>query len=142
MSSVYLPKEPPARPETHPWIKRGIAAAELVLVAPAAVFMVALLLRGVRTHADEPSFTAGQIMEWYTSRPWTTWILLASMPLAAFVGGVAVLVHSWRKYADLRQAATRTMDAIRAYASTLLVGVATLVAAAVLVIVVVHAMVS
>ena len=69
-------------------------------MSPAAVFMIALVLRGVRTHADEPSYTAGQVVFWYASRSWTTSVLSMAMPAAAMVLGVWALVRTWRAHPE------------------------------------------
>src|SRR5437660_10597305 len=63
---------------------RAIAAIELVLILPAALFMTALVLRNL------PQFEHGaqQLVMWYARRMWSWWVLLLGLP-------VAVLVRLW-----------------------------------------------
>jgi hypothetical protein len=104
-------------------VNRAIAATELVLVSPAALFMAALLVRTLQPIEDEPAHTAGRIVMWYAERQWTLWILLIALPLAVLVTGCATLMQS---------------DAIRANPTTLFVAAVTLSAGGFLVIVVLH----
>src|ERR1700712_2762905 len=101
MSSVYFPAERPTGDERRR-LKKAIAAAELLLISPAVLFMIAILLRGARPNAQEPSFTAQQIAFWYTERVWTLWILLIAMPLAALVVGVVALKQTWDADSELQ----------------------------------------
>jgi len=45
-------------------MKRAIAAAELVLIFPAALFMTALFVRNLQPQQFEPAHTAQRIVSW------------------------------------------------------------------------------
>ena len=67
-------------------IKRTIAAAELLLIFPAALFMIALFMRNVQPQPMEPAHTFQQIVMWYSARPHIgLWVFLMGLPLAVFV---------------------------------------------------------
>jgi hypothetical protein len=69
---------------------RVVAVAGLVLILPAALFMAALVVRGL---PQQPiAAAAQQLVTWYSERMWTLWVLLLLMPMAAFVSGCASLV--------------------------------------------------
>jgi len=121
--------------------KRAIAATELLLIMPAALFMVALFMRNVQPEAYQPAHTAALIVNWYARGPvWLTlWILLMAMPLAVLLLGGATLLRTWKQDAELRQAARQITASIQAHFATLLVALATLSAACILAIVAMHA---
>jgi hypothetical protein len=121
-------------------IKRVIAATELLLIAPATLFMTALFVRNLQPEQYEPAHTAQRIVMWYAARQWTLWVLLIALPFAVLVTGCVALLHSWHDNSELRQAARQTLAAIRAHLATLLVAVATLAAAGVLAIVAMHSL--
>ncbi len=120
-------------------IKRAIAATELALIFPAALFMMALFLRNLQPQQYEPAHTAQRIVDWYATRPRTgLWGLLIALPLAVLLTGGSTLVRSWSHEAQLRQAAWQTLAAIRAHLATLLIAGATLTAGGILAIVALH----
>lgn len=118
-----------------------IAAAELLLVLPAALFMAALFMREVQPQQFEPAHTAALIVSWYTHGPvWLTlWVFLMAMPLAVVLLGWSAVAREWRTNLELRNAARQTLQAIRAQLAILLVAAATLTAAGILAIVALHA---
>ena len=109
--------------------KRAIAATELLLILPAALFMTALLVRALQPLQSEPAHVAEQIVQWYAERQWTLWILLIALPLTVLATGCAMLMQG-----GLRQ----TLVAIHAQPAMLLVAAPTLVSGGFLVIVVLH----
>jgi hypothetical protein len=121
--------------------KPVIAATELLLILPAALFMAALFVREVQPQQFEPAHTAALIVNWYAHGPvwFTLWLLLMAMPLAVVLLGCATLIRSWKQDAELRQAAKQVRLAIHAHVATLLVSAATLAAACILAIVALHA---
>ena len=121
--------------------KPVIAAAELLLVLPATLFMTALFIREVQPQQFQPAHTAALIVSWYAHGPvWLTlWIFLMAMPLAVVLLGGATLVREWKANLELRNAAQQTLQAIRAQLAILLVAAATFTAAAILAIVALHA---
>jgi len=120
-------------------IKRAIAATELLLISPAALFMTALFVRNLQPLRYEPAHTAQRIVTWYAARPHIgLWVLLIALPLAVMVIGCGTLLHGWIGEVELRQATRRALGGIRAHLATLLVAGATLTATGVLAIVALH----
>jgi hypothetical protein len=119
--------------------KRTLAATELLLVFPAGLFMTALFVRNLQPASYEPARTARRVVEWFSARPHLGLdLFLIVLPLAAFFIGCATVLRSWRGDEELRQAALRTLAAVRAHLATLLIAGATLVAGGVLAIVALH----
>jgi len=119
--------------------KRAIAATELLLIFPAALFMTALFVRNLQPLQYEPAHTAERIVTWYAVRPRIgLWALLIVLPLAVLVTGCATLLRRWSAEVELRQATRQTLAAISAHLATLLVAGATLAAGGVLAIVALH----
>jgi anti-sigma factor RsiW len=120
-------------------IKRTIAATELLLVFPAALFMTALFVRNLQPAQYEPAYTARRLVDWFSARPHLGLdVFLIALPLAAFVIGCATVLRSWRGDAQLRQAALETLAAVRAHLATLLIAGASLMAGGILAIVALH----
>jgi hypothetical protein len=114
--------------------KRSIAFIELLLVTPASLFMIALFLRDV-----QPAAQTGRLVAWFSHHLILgLYISLFSMPLAAFVIGCTVVLHSWRSDAEFRYAALRIMITARGHLATLLIAVATVMAGGILAIVGMH----
>ena len=122
-------------------IKRTIAATELLLVFPAALFMTALFVRNLQPAQYEPAHTARRLVEWFSARPHLGLdVFLIALPFAALVFGSVTVLRSWRNDAPLRQAARETLAALRAHLATLLIAGATLTAGGILAIVALHMM--
>jgi len=115
--------------------KRFIAAVELALLAPAAIFMTALFVRNLSPLQDEPTHTAQRLVMWYAGRMWTLWVLLLALPLAALVTGCATLRHTWKWDVESTR---QSLTVIRTHLATLVVVATTLTAAGILAIVVLH----
>jgi hypothetical protein len=114
--------------------KRAVAAMELFLIAPAALFMVSLFLREV-----QPLVHSGRVVEWFTHHlVLGLYVSLFSMPLAAFIGGCTVLLLSWRNDPQFRTAASKLLIVAKDQWASLLVVAATVVAAAILFSVALH----
>jgi hypothetical protein len=105
-----------------------MAALGLLLIAPAALFMAALIVRGLLPIDSEPAQTADQIVMWYAGRMWTLWLLLLALPISAFASGVNVL----------QQTGGPILKAVRADAPTLVVAMTTLAAGGILTVVILH----
>ena len=122
-------------------IKRTIAATELLLIFPAALFMTALFVRNLQPLQYEPAHAAERIVTWYSLRPHVgLWVLLIALPFAVLVIGCATLLRNWNDDVELRQAALQTLAAIRAHLATLFVAAATFAAAGILAIVALHSL--
>ncbi|HLJ74458.1 MAG TPA: hypothetical protein VKU62_07730 [Thermoanaerobaculia bacterium] len=119
--------------------RRWIAATELTLIFPAALFMTALFVRNLQPQQYEPAHTAQQIVMWYAASLHVgLWLLLIALPLGVLLIGSATLLRSWSADGELRDATQRTLAAVRAHFSTLLVAIATVMAAGILAIVALH----
>jgi hypothetical protein len=119
--------------------KYAIAATEMLLIFPAALFMAALFLRNVQPLQYEPAHTAQQIVTWYAMRPRIgLWVFLIALPLTVLVTGCATLLRRWSDELALRQAAQQTLAAVRAQLATVMLATATLTAGGILAIVALH----
>jgi len=121
-------------------VRGTIAATQLLLISPAALFMTALVVRNLQPQQYEPAHSAQQIVAWYAARPWTLWVMLMAMPFVVLVTSCATLLRSWHDDAELRQATRQTVATIRAHLAVLFVAVAMVAAAGVLAIVALHSL--
>ena len=120
-------------------VKPTVAAAELLLIFPAVLFMGSLFVRELQPLQYQPAHTAQKIVDWYAARPQVgLWIMLIALPLTVLATGCVTLIRNWKNNAELRQATQQSLIAIRAHLSTLFVAVTTLTAAVVLAIVALH----
>jgi hypothetical protein len=118
---------------------RSFAAAELVLVFPAALFMTALFVRNIQPQQYEPAHTAQRIVEWYAARPHVgLWVLMMALPLMVMLSGCVTLVRSWRRNGELREAVLVTVVNLRAHLAAVLILIATTAAAGILAVVALH----
>jgi cytochrome b561 len=114
--------------------KRAVAAVELLLIAPAALFMISLFLREV-----QPLAQTGRVVEWFTHHlVLGLYVFLFSMPLAAFIGGCTVLLRSWGNDPQFRSNTSTLLRAAKDQWATLLVAAATVSAAGILFVVALH----
>ncbi len=111
-------------------IRRATPVVQLLLILPAAFFMVSLIVRGRVPAQYEPAHTAQQVVLWYSGRIWTLWILLALLPLAVFSIGCMALVSQW--------AGGTARSQILTNGTTVFITVLTLASAVILLIVGVH----
>jgi len=119
--------------------KRTLAAVELVLVLPGALFMLALFVRNLQPAPYEPAQAARRLVEWFSTRPLLGLnIFLVVLPAIAFLIGCATVLRSWRNDAELRQAALVTLAGVRAHLTIFLIAGATLMAGGILAVVAVH----
>jgi hypothetical protein len=114
------------------------AAAQLLLMFPAILFMGALVVRQLSPLQQEPAYTAHRIVMWYAARTWTLWALLITLPLVVLVTGFLKLLRNWSDDAELPRAAQQTLTTIRADRTMQFVAALTLTAGVVLVIVALH----
>jgi hypothetical protein len=118
--------------------KRALAAAQLLLMFPAILFMGALVVRQLSPLQHEPAHTAHRIVMWYAGRMWTLWALLISLPLAVLVTGCVTLLRSWSNVPELPYRAQQGLAAIYADRPMLCIAMMTLTAGVVLAIVALH----
>jgi|HubBroStandDraft_2_1064218.scaffolds.fasta_scaffold732212_2 hypothetical protein len=120
-------------------LKRSIATLELLLIAPATLFMLALFMRSLQSEQHQPAQAAAQFVDWFAARPRIgLQVFLIALPFAALIVGAATALRIWRNDQRLRQIAADTLAGLRANASFLLISAAALVAGAILAIVTLH----
>jgi hypothetical protein len=120
-------------------VRASIAAAELLLIFPAALFMASLIVRSLQPTQYEPAHIAQRIVDTYShSAPIGLWLLLMAFPLIVLTTGCITLLRAWRSNAELRSAAHTTLHFARAPLATLFVAAATLAAGVILAIVALH----
>jgi hypothetical protein len=120
-------------------IRHTLAAAEVLLIFPAVLFMTALFVRNAQPLQYEPARTAQRIVEWYAARPHVgLWVLLIALPIIVLVTGLATLRRSWNSQPELREATQRAVAAIRAHLATFFVAAATVAAGGILAVVALH----
>jgi len=120
-------------------IRRSLAAAEVLLMFPAALFMTALFVRNLQPQVYEPARTAQRIVDWYAVQPHLgLWVFLIGFPLLVLAVGCVTLVRTWSGDPHLRSATMQTLALLRAHMAMLLVATATASAALILAIVALH----
>ena len=114
---------------------RRIALVQVFLIAPAALFMGALLFRSL----GPPQWLgAQQIVQWFAARIWTLWYLLGLMPMIAFAVGVAALAESRKRDANFRMTMRQLLGFVGSQFPYVLIAATTLGSAAILGIVALH----
>ena len=119
--------------------RRALAAVQLLLVFPAALFITGAVVRGLQPIQYEPARTAQRIVDWYAG--WTRAglsVMLIALPLVVLLCGCLSLGRSWNRDVELRAAVARTVAAVRAHFATVVVAIATVGAGGILVVVVGH----
>jgi cytochrome b561 len=115
-------------------IKPIFAFAELLLVIPAALFMMALFLREV-----QPLAQTGRLVDWFSHHVVLgLYIFLFGMPLTAFVAGGAFLMRGWQSDSEFRRASMEMLGATRKNVVPLVIAGTTVMAASILAIVAMH----
>jgi hypothetical protein len=121
--------------------KGYLAAAELLLIFPSALFMTALFVRNITPLELEPARTAARIITLYSGHLHIgLWVSLMALPFTVLVSGCVSLLRSWKADADLRRAAHSALAAIRSQWAAFTVAAATVAAAIILAIVALHAL--
>jgi hypothetical protein len=114
--------------------RRIIAATEIVLIFPAALFLTAVVARQLQPL----QFAAQQIVTWYSVRYWTLWVLLIALPFAAFLTGCVTLLGNANTGAGASQAVKQLFPTTYAHLPTRIIAGTTLAAGLILVVVVLH----
>jgi hypothetical protein len=117
--------------------KRTIAVAELLLILPAALFMLALVMRRVQPLPFGLVQAAQRTVTWYADRLWTLWVLLVAMPFAVLIIGCATLLQSWEEE-GLRMAVRQPRAAMRTHLAILSIAALTCAAGGILSVVALH----
>ena len=116
-----------------------LAIAEWLMVLPAIVFLAAGVLRGLQPAQYEPAHTSGIIFAWFSQMPQSVVAgLLIGLPgVVAFLGCVTVF-RGWQKDSGLRQDAAAALAILQRQAASCLLVTATLLAVAIVTLVVSH----
>jgi len=115
-------------------IKQSFAIIELLLIFPAALFMIALFLREV-----QPLAQTGLLVEWFSHHVVLGLdVFLIAMPLTAFIVGSTIVLRNWRSDVEFRRATLEIFSTVRAHVASILIAGATLMAGGILVIVAMH----
>lgn len=112
-------------------MKRTFAAAHLLLISPAVLFLVAVIVQRLQ---PTRTLAAGHIVMWYAERMWTLWILLLALPLSALISGCISLLRDssardqvatlpLRAPAALQPAEARTSLAVTTVTAAVIVGI-------------------
>jgi cytochrome b561 len=115
-------------------IKPTFAIVDLLLVIPAALFMIALFLREV-----QPLAQTGRLVDWFSQHVVVgLYVFLVAMPLTALVAGSAILWRGWHRNSEFRRATLEMIATARAHMAPMLVAGTTLMAGSILAIVAMH----
>jgi hypothetical protein len=117
---------------------RIIAATQLVLIVPAALFMTAVLVAAGDAPRYDLARIAQRIVIWYSGRMWTLWLLLLALPCVVLVAGCVTLLAAWNHDIEVPHSARQSLATTQAPLATLGVAGTTLASAAILAIVVLH----
>jgi hypothetical protein len=83
------------------WPTRLVAALQLALLLPAALFLTAVLVGAGDPPQYELARVAQGIVAWYAARMWTLWSLLLVLPFAVLVAGSATLLRVWNRVVEI-----------------------------------------
>ena len=116
-------------------MKRTLAAAHLLLISPAVLFLVAVIVQRLQ---QEPAHTAQHIVMWYAERMWTLWILLLLFPLSVLISGCISLLHHSNRSAQVASRAQKALAALHPAGARTAIAVTTVTAAVIVGIVILH----
>ena len=119
-------------------MKRALAAAHLLLISPAVLFLVAVLVQGLQLLRNEPAHTAQHIVLWYAERMWTLWILLLALPLSVLISGCLWLLRDSSAGGQIASLPQKVLAALHPVGARTSVAVTTLTAAVIVGVVILH----
>ena len=122
--------------------KRIVVAVQLLLIIPAALFIVALLVRDLQPLLDQAAYIARLVVIWYSERVWTLWLFLAALPFTVFVLGSGALMQDWTARLDPRHVNPRTSVVIDFQPTAIAIWALTMLSAVILTVVAVHVLIS
>ena len=119
---------------------RLIALVEWLLIVPASALLMIAALRLLQPAQYEPAHTSWLILNWTTSHisRFGAAILFLGMPGVVAIAGCATLLRSWSPDENLRNDAATLVAIVRRRGAVFVVMTATILAAAVLTLVVGH----
>lgn len=98
-------------------MKRALAAAHLLSISPAVLFLVAVVVQGMQSLQKGSAHTAHNIVMWYAERMWTLWILLLALPLLVLISGCIALLRDSSGNAQVTEAMLTQKCAVRSFAA-------------------------
>ena len=119
-------------------MKRALAAAHLLLISPAVLFLVAVIVQRLQTLQKEPAHTAQHIVMWYAERMWTLWILLLALPLSVLISGCISFLQDSSGSAQVASLAQKGLAALHPAGARTSVAITTVTAAVIVGIVILH----
>ena len=119
-------------------MKRALAAAHLLLISPAVLFLVAVVVQGMQSLQKRSAHTAHNIVMWFAERMWTLWILLLALPLSVLISGCIALLRDSSDSAQVASLPQKTLAALHPAGARTSVAVTTLTAAVIVGIVILH----
>ena len=117
-------------------MKRALAAAHLLLISPAVLFLVAVIVQ--RLQPLQPAYAAQHIVMWYAERMWTLWILLLALPLMVLISGCVSLLQDSSSSVQVVSLARRALAALHSSGARTTIAVTTATAAVIVGIVILH----
>jgi hypothetical protein len=117
-------------------VKRALAAAHLLLISPAVLFVVAVIVQ--RLQPLQPARTAQHVVMWYAERMWTLWILLLALPLSVLISGCISLLQDSRGNAQAATLARRALTALHPAGARTSIAVTTATATVIVGVVILH----
>lgn len=118
-------------------MKRILAAAHLLLISPAVLFLVAVIVQRLQPLQKEPG-TAQQIVTWYAERTWTLWTLLLALPLSVLISGCISLLRDSSGRAQVAGLPQKALAAFHPAGAKTSVAVTTVTAAVIVGVVILH----
>ena len=119
-------------------MKRALAAAHLLLISPAVLFLVAVIVERLQSLQTKPVHTAQHIVMWYAERMWTLWILLLSLPLLVLISGCISLLRDSSGSAHVDSLPRKVLAGLHPAGARTSVAVTTVTAAVIVAVVVLH----
>lgn len=119
-------------------MKRTLAAAHLLLISPAVLFLVAVIVQRLQPLQKEPALTAQHIVMWYAERTWTLWILLLALPLSVLISGCISLLQDSSGRAQVASLPQKALAALHPVGARTSVALTTVTAAVIVGIVILH----
>ena len=119
-------------------MRRALAAAHLLLISPAVLFLVAVIVEHLEPLKTGPAHTAQYIVMWYAERMWTLWILVLALPLLVLISGCISLLRDSSGSAQVASLARKALAALPPAGARTSVAVTTVTAAVIVGVVILH----
>jgi hypothetical protein len=123
-------------PSRFPWF----AIVEWCLVFPAAVILMAAILRSAQPPQFEPARTSAIVFEWAASHLTRVdaAMVFIGLPALVLIAGYTELARAWKRAPSLRQDAAAVVAIVHRYVAHVLVAIASLAGGLILAAALVH----